>query len=108
LFSINLNQDKAIHFEDLEFIANRPRQLESATREADSGAVVRGMARSGSPSPHAILEESSNEDDLASSEGESSGFPLLMVCNVVIYIIPIVTMSPPEETSMSQTIPARP
>jgi hypothetical protein len=27
LFSINLNQDKAIHFEDLEFIANRPDNL---------------------------------------------------------------------------------
>jgi hypothetical protein len=42
----------------------------------DSSIVVRGMARSGSPSLHAILEESPSEDDLASSEGESVGFPI--------------------------------
>jgi hypothetical protein len=51
--------------------------------------VVRGMAHSGSPSLHAILEESPNEDDLASSEGESSSFPIPRACNVVTSATPL-------------------
>jgi hypothetical protein len=68
----------------------------------DSGATVRVMAYSGSPSLHAILEESPSDDDSVSSEGESSGSPLPRACNVVISAVPIVTTSP------SHTIPMRP
>jgi hypothetical protein len=66
------------------------------------------MARSGSPSLHAILEESLSEDDLASSKGESFGFFVLRACNMVTSAIPIATMPLPEETPMLQTIPAVP
>jgi hypothetical protein len=66
------------------------------------------MTHSGSPSLHAILKESPSEDDLASSEGESSGSPVPRACNTVISAIPIATMLPPEETPMPQTIPMMP
>jgi hypothetical protein len=35
-----------------------------------------GMVHSESPSLHTILEESTNESDMTSSTGESSGFPI--------------------------------
>jgi hypothetical protein len=66
------------------------------------------MVHSGSPSLHAILEESSNKDDLASSDGESSVFPILWECNVVSSAIPIVTTPLSEETPTLRTIPAVP
>jgi hypothetical protein len=57
---------------------------------------------------HAILEESPSEDDSASSEGESSGSPLLRVCNTMIPITPLTTTLPTEETPMFQTTPTWP
>jgi hypothetical protein len=65
------------------------------------------MAHSGSPSLHAILEESPSEDDSASSEGESSGLPLPRACNTVMSTISIVIMPPPEETPVLQTVSMR-
>jgi hypothetical protein len=65
------------------------------------------MTHSESPLLHAILEESSSEDDSASSEGESSGSPLLRACNMVMSAVPIMTMPPPEETPVFQTLPMR-
>jgi hypothetical protein len=64
-----------------------------------------GMVHSGSPSLHAILKESASEDNSASSNKESSGFPIPWDYNVVTPTIPIVTMPPPEGTPMLQTIP---
>jgi hypothetical protein len=93
---VKLTQDKAIQFEDLEFITDHTDNLSLLLEGGDSGAVVGSMASSGSPSLHAILEESPSEDDL------------LRACNVVISIIPIATTLPSEETSAPQTIPARP
>jgi hypothetical protein len=55
-----------------------------------------GMARSESPSLHAILEELPNEDDSTSSDGESSSFPIPRECNVVTSAIPIATTPPPQ------------
>jgi hypothetical protein len=57
---------------------------------------------------HAILEESSNENDSTSSQGESSGSPLLRVCNTMIPSTPLTTTPPPEETPMFQTALTRP
>jgi hypothetical protein len=73
-----------------------------------TSAVVEGMACSGSLSLHAILKDSPSEDDSTLSEGESSIFPVPRACNAVISAIPIMTMSPLEETLVPQTIPARP
>jgi hypothetical protein len=67
---------------------------------ANSRAVFKGMTYSGSPSLHAILEESPSEDNLSSSEGESSGSPLLRLCNMMMQISPITTTPPPVETLM--------
>jgi hypothetical protein len=66
------------------------------------------MDHSGSPSLHAILEESPSEDDLVSSEGESYGSPLLRACNTVLSAIRIVTMSSPEKILMLQTVTMKP
>jgi hypothetical protein len=66
------------------------------------------MTHSGSPSLHAILEESPNEDDSVSSEGESSSSLLLRACNKVMSATPITTTPPLEETSMFQAAPMRP
>jgi hypothetical protein len=108
LFSVKLTYDTAIHFEDLEFIADRFNNWSLSPEGALSGTVVRGMARSGSPSLHAILEESPSEHDSASSERESSSFPLSGACNTVISVIPIAATPPSEEIPMPQTIPVRP
>jgi hypothetical protein len=83
LFGVELTQDEAICFKDLGFIADHIDSLSLSPEGDDSGAVVRGMARSGSLSLHAILEESPNVDDSHSSEGESSGFPIPRACNLV-------------------------
>jgi hypothetical protein len=98
----------AIHFEDLEFIDSRSNNLSLSPEGGDSRVVVRGMACSGSPLLHAILEVSPRGDDSVSSEGESFGSPLPRACNTVMYAVPIATMSPPEETQMLQTVPTRP
>jgi hypothetical protein len=108
LFGVELTQDEAICFKDLKFIADHFDNLSLSPEGDDSGIVVRSMARSGSPSLHAILEESPSEDDSASSEGESSGFHVPRVCNVVTCAIPIVTTPPLEETLVFQTIPTVP
>jgi hypothetical protein len=98
LFGIELTADKAIYFEDLEFIVDHMDNLCLSPKGDDFSAVVGGMAHSRSPSLHAILEESPNEDDSASSEGESSSSPIPRVCNVVTSAIPIVTTPSLEET----------
>jgi hypothetical protein len=111
LFGIKVTQDDAIPLEDLMFITNSSDNLCLTTEGeggGDSGAVVRGMARSGSPSLHAILKESPSEDDSTSSKGESSGFPLWRVCNAMISVDPISNTSTPEETLAPQTILMRP
>jgi hypothetical protein len=51
---------------------------------------------------HAILEESPSEDDLASNEEESSGYPLLRVCNTMIPVTPLTTTPLTELTPMFQ------
>jgi hypothetical protein len=66
------------------------------------------MVHNGSPSLHAILEESPSEDDSTSSDGRSSGFPIPHDCNVVTSAIPILITQPPEATPMLQTIPMVP
>jgi hypothetical protein len=65
------------------------------------------MTHSRSPSLHAILEELPDEDDLASSEGESFGSPLLRVCNMMRPTTPLTPTPSMEETLMFQTTPMR-
>jgi hypothetical protein len=108
LFHVKLTQDKAILYEDLEFIADHSDNLNSTLERGAFDAVVRGMSCIGPQSLHGILEESPSEDDSESSEGESSGFPLQRACNAVIPAIPITTTPLPEETPEFQIVPMRP
>jgi hypothetical protein len=70
----------------------------------DSGVVFVGMAHSGSPSLHTILEESTDNGDTASSRGGSFGLPISRGCNVVTLTVPIVTTPPLEDTPVPLTI----
>jgi hypothetical protein len=108
LFSVELTKDEAIRFKDLEFMVNHFNNLSLSPEGDDSDAVVGSMARSGSPSLHAILKELPSEDDSALSEGESSSFPVTRACSTVTSAIPIATMPPPKETPVFQTILAVP
>jgi hypothetical protein len=74
---------------------------------AGFGAQFEGMTRSESPSLHAILEKSPSEDDLASSEGESYGSPLLRACNMVILVRAYTPTPPSKATPASHTAAAR-
>jgi hypothetical protein len=103
-----LTRDQATHFKDLEFIADHLDNLRLLPEGDDSSPVVGGMSRSGSPSLHAILEESPSGDDSTSSEGESNSSAIPTACNVVTSITPIVTTPLLEETPAHQTIPAVP
>jgi hypothetical protein len=67
----------------------------SHPKGANSGVAFGGMAHSESPSLHAILKESPNEDDSALSDGESFDSPLLRVYNTMI---PVTPSQLPEET----------
>jgi hypothetical protein len=106
--SAELTQDEAICFEGLKFITNPSDDQSLLPKGSDSSTVYVGMAHSGLPSLHAIFEESPKDDDLASSDGGSSSFPISWECNVVASAIPIATMPPLEETPMLQTTPAVP
>jgi hypothetical protein len=88
-----------------EFIANRFDNLSISPEGNDSSALIVGMVHSRSPSLHTIFEESVGEDDLALSEGGSSGFPISRGCNAVNPTIPIATTPPPEGTLVHLTIP---
>jgi hypothetical protein len=101
LFGIELIRDQAIHFKDLEFITDHLDNMRLLPEGDNSIIMVRGMARSGSPSLHDILEEAPNEDDSTSSEGESSGSPIPTACNMVTSAAPIVTTPLLEETSVN-------
>jgi hypothetical protein len=60
--------------------------------------VFGGMPRSGSLLLYDILEESPSKDDSSSSEGESSGSPLLRECERMISVTTIMTTPLSEET----------
>jgi hypothetical protein len=106
LFDVELTRYEAIRFKDLEFITNYLNNFHLSLEGDDSSAMVEGMAHNRSPSLHVILEESPSEDDLASSEGESSDSPIPMACNMVTSATPITSTPQPKETSVHQTIPA--
>jgi hypothetical protein len=67
-----------------------------------------GMTHSVSPSLHNILEESPSKDNLALSEGESYGSPLLRACNTVIPVRACTLTLPTEVTLVCQAVAARP
>jgi hypothetical protein len=63
LFGVELTQDEAIRLKDLEFITDHLNNLHLLPEGDDSSTMVESMACSGSPSLHAILEESPSKDD---------------------------------------------
>jgi hypothetical protein len=88
----------------LEFIAARFGGLSLALEGNDSSTIFMGMVHNGSPSRHAILEESTDEGDTTSSGGGSSDFPISRGCSMVTPTIPIATTQPLKGTLMSLTI----
>jgi hypothetical protein len=106
LFGVELTWGETIYFVNPEFITNHFDSQSLSPEGNDSCAIFVGMVHSGSPSLHAILEESASEDDSASSDEERSDFPIPQDCNVVTPAIPVATTPPPEETLVLQTIPA--
>jgi hypothetical protein len=62
--------------QSMEFIADRFGCLSLSPNRKDSSDVFVGMVHSRSPSLHTILEESTDEGNIASSRGGSSGFPI--------------------------------
>jgi hypothetical protein len=107
-FNAELTQDEAIHFKDLEFIAEHSNDQCLSLEGNDLGAVFVGTAHSGSLSLHAILEELPSEDDSVSSNGWSSGYPMPQKCNMVTSAIPVTTTPPSDKTLALQTILAVP
>jgi hypothetical protein len=99
---------ETIHFGSLEFITNRFDTLSLSPEGNDLGVMFMEMVHNGSPSLHTILEESTGEDNSASSGGGSSSFPISRSCNVVIPAIPITTTPLPEGTPVLLTIPTVP
>jgi hypothetical protein len=68
--SVGLALGKTIHFGSLEFIAERIDDLSLFAKGDSSGTIFMGMAHKGTPLLHTILEDSTNEFDTVSSEGE--------------------------------------
>jgi hypothetical protein len=64
-----------IHLGSLASIANRFGSLSLSPEGNDSCVIFTGVVRTRSPSLHAILEESANEDDWTSSEWGGGGAP---------------------------------
>jgi hypothetical protein len=68
---------EVVHVGSLEFSTGHFDNLNLSPKGSDSGAVFVGMAQSGSPSLHAILEESVSEYDSTTSEGGKLWLPRL-------------------------------
>jgi hypothetical protein len=104
-FGNELSWADTVHFGNLEFVIDRFDNLSFSTEGNDLCTIFMGMAHNESPSLHAILEESTNEDDSTSSDGESSGFPISRGCNVVTPPVPIATTPLPKCPLTCLTIP---
>jgi hypothetical protein len=100
LIHVKFARGETISFGGMEFITDRFDNLSFSPEGNASGAIVVGMVHSGSPSLHAILKESTSEDDLASRDEGISGFPISQGCNVVSPIVPITTTPLSEGTSV--------
>jgi hypothetical protein len=88
---IELTWGEILRFRNLEFITDHFDNQSLSPEGNYSGIIFVGMVHRRSPSLHAILVESTSEDDLASSDGGSFGFPIPRECNVVTPAIPIMT-----------------
>jgi hypothetical protein len=96
--------DETILFGSFEFIADRFGRPSLSPKGNDSGAAFVGMVHSGSLLLHAILKESTDEGDIASSGGGSSNIPISRGCNVVTPSVPITTTPLSEGTKSPLTI----
>jgi hypothetical protein len=91
LTGIGFAWGETIRFGSLEFIANRFGNLSISPEGNDSDAVFMRMVHSRLSSLHAILEESTDEDNIVSSGRANSDFPISQGCNMVTPIVPITT-----------------
>jgi hypothetical protein len=65
-----------VRFRSLEFIADCFNSLSLSPKGSNSSVVFMGTTRSGSPSLHTILEDSTDEFDMISSTEGSSNYPI--------------------------------
>jgi hypothetical protein len=68
---------ETIHIGSMEFIADHFGSLSLSDKGNVSSVMFVGMAHSGSPSLHTILEDSADEGDTTSSGGEALTSPSL-------------------------------
>jgi hypothetical protein len=108
LTSAGFTLHETIYFWSLVFITDHFASMSLSPKGSDSDVIFVGMLHNGSPSLLAILEDSSNEGDTASSRGRSSSSPDPQGCNVVTPTIPITTTPLSEGTSVPLTIPTVP
>jgi hypothetical protein len=76
LASVGFALGKIICFGSLEFIANRFGDLSLSPEGNCSSAVFVGMVHIGSQSLHTVFEESTDEDDIASSGRGNTSFSI--------------------------------
>jgi hypothetical protein len=103
---ISFTLGETIHFGSLEFIAGHFGPMRLSSKENDSGIVFIGMVHNRSSSLHAILEDSIDEGEIASSRGRSSSFPISQEFNMVTPTIPITTTQLLEGNPMTLAIAA--
>jgi hypothetical protein len=95
---------ETVCFGNLEFITNCFGSRSLPLKGNDSGTVFVGTACSGSPSWHAILEDSTDEFYTASSREGSSSFPISWRRSMVTPPVPITTTQRLEDAPTPQTI----
>jgi hypothetical protein len=74
--SVGFTLGETIHFGSLVFIADHFGNLSLSPEGNDSCAIFMGIVHNRLPSLHTILKESVDEDDMSSSRGASSIFPI--------------------------------
>jgi hypothetical protein len=104
LTDVSFTHGKIVCFGSLEFIPDHFDSLSLSDKGNVSGTMFVGMAHSGSPALHTILEDSADEGDTTSSRGRNSGFPISQGCNMVTLYLPITTTPPSEGTPMPLAI----
>jgi hypothetical protein len=99
---------KIVRFGSLEFIADCFGILSLSLKGSNLGTVFMGMARSGSPSLHTILEDFADEFYMTSSRERSFGFPISQRHSMGALPAPIITTPWSEDAPTPHTMAMNP
>jgi hypothetical protein len=97
-----------IHFGSLEFITYYFNSLCLSPKGSESCTIFVGTTHSGSPSLHAMIEDSTDEFHTASSREASSGLPASRRHGTGAPPAPIATIPWPEDAPCTQTMTMAP